>query len=102
MSAEAQVVWSKGTGYFPITTEAYDLPEMKQHLADNPEFETAIKQLHESNGATGALLGVFPEARACIEENIEKMLSNQITADQAVQDSAATINKALERYNKTK
>lgn len=102
VSAEAQVEWSKSTGYFPITTEAYDLPAMKEHLAANPEFETAINQLHEMGNSTGALLGVFPEARACIEENIEKMLNGECTSDEAVQNAAATINKALDRYNKTK
>lgn len=102
VSPESQVEWSKSTGYFPITSKAYDLPEMAEHLKANPEFETAIKQLHEIGNSTGALLGVFPEARACIEENIEKMLNGECTSDEAVQNAAATINKALERYNKTK
>lgn len=102
ISPEAQVTWSQATGYFPITKEAYDLPEMTAHLEAHPEFKTAIDQLHESNGSTGALLAVFPEARACIEENIEKLLNHEMTAQEAVSSSAATINKAIERYNKTK
>lgn len=102
ISAEAQVEWSKATGYFPITKEAYELPSMNEHLEANPEFKTAIDQLHDSTGSTGALLAVFPEARACIEENIEKLLNHEQTPEEAVAKSAATINKAIERYNKTK
>lgn len=101
VSAEAQVAWSKATGYFPITKLAYELPEMAEHLAAHPEFNTAINQLHESTGATGAVLSVFPEARASIEENIEKMLNGEATPEEALQNSAATINKAVERYNKS-
>lgn len=102
ISAESQVKWSKATGYFPITTKAYDLPEMTAHLEAQPEFKTAIDQLHDSKGSTGALLAVFPEARACIEENIEKLLNHELTPEEAVNASAQTINKAIERYNKTK
>ncbi|WP_410495575.1 ABC transporter substrate-binding protein [Cellulosilyticum sp. ST5] len=102
VSPEAQVEWSKATGYFPITTEAYNLPAMEEHLNEKPQFKTAIDQLHASTGSTGALLAVFPEARACIEENLEKLLNNEISAEQAVENSAGTINKAIEKYNKTK
>jgi sn-glycerol 3-phosphate transport system substrate-binding protein len=102
VSSEQQVFWAKATGYFPITKKAYDLPAMTDHLAKNPEFKTAIDQLHASVGSKGALLAVFPEARACVEENIEKMLAGQQTPEQAVAASAKTINKSIERYNKTK
>lgn len=100
VSPESQVEWAKATGYFSITTEAYDLPEMVEHLEKNPEFKTAIDQLRDSKESSGALLGVFPEARASIEENIEKVLNNEITAEQAVENAAKTINSALDKYNK--
>ena len=102
VSPEVQVQWAKATGYFPITTESYALPAMAEHLEAAPQFKTAIDQLHASTGSEGALLAVFPEARACIEENLEKVLNNEITPEEAITNSATTINKALERYNKTK
>jgi sn-glycerol 3-phosphate transport system substrate-binding protein len=101
VSKDSQVQWSKATGYFPITTEAYDLDEMKTHLEKNPEFKTAIEQLHASKDSSGALLGVFPEARASIEENIEKLLNGDIDSKKALENSANTINSAIEKYNKT-
>lgn len=87
--------------YFSVSTDAYELPEMVEYLEANPEFKTAIEQLRENNNKSGAVLGVFPEARAAIEENIEKVLNNEITAQNAVDNMAKTINSALEKYNKS-
>ncbi len=60
-----------------------------------------IKQLREENNSSGAILGIFPEARASIEENIEKVLNNEITSKEAVKNMSKTINSALEKYNKS-
>ncbi len=100
VSPEVQVYWHEMTGYFPITTKAYDLDEMKSHLAEKPQFQTAIDQLHASPvEAHGALLGVFTEARGIIESNWEDMLSGNITPEEAVSESASSINDAIEMYN---
>lgn len=101
VSAESQVKWAQATGYFSVSTEAYELPEMNEYLDANPQFKTAIEQLREDNNKSGAVLGVFPEARASIEENIEKVLNNEITSEEAVENMAKTINSALEKYNKS-
>lgn len=76
VSSESQVKWAQATGYFSVSTEAYELPEMVEYLDANPQFKTAIEQLREDNNNSGAVLGVFPEARAAIEENIEKVLNS--------------------------
>ncbi|MGL5416201.1 MAG: ABC transporter substrate-binding protein [Clostridium sp.] len=101
VSSEVQVKWAKATGYFSVTKEAYDLPEMTKHLEEYPEFKTAINQLREKNNSSGALMGVFPEARATIEENLEKVLSNELSVDDAVKKATETINTALEKYGKS-
>ena len=100
ISAESQAKWAKATVYFPVTKDAYELEEMTDNLKNNPEFQTAIDQLREENNDSGAVLGVFPEARASIEENIEKVLNNESTTDEAVKNIANTINSALDKYNK--
>lgn len=100
VAPEQQVYWNKQTGYFPVTTAAYELEEMQQHLKEKPQFQTAIDQLHASPvGARGALLGVFTEARATVEANIEEMLSGALTPEQAVAKSAESINSSIEKYN---
>lgn len=100
ISPKSQAEWAKSTGYFSVTTEAYNLEEMNDYLEKNPEFKTAINQLREDNNSSGALLGVFSEARASIEENIEKLLNNEIEAKEAVDNAAKTINNALDKYNR--
>jgi len=101
VSPEQQVYWNGQTGYFPVTTKAYDLPEMKDHLAKTPQFKTAIDQLHASPvESKGALLGVFPEARQTIETNIEAVLQGKSTPEAAIDASEKSINSAIEKYNK--
>ncbi|OON91882.1 MAG: ABC transporter substrate-binding protein [Epulopiscium sp. Nele67-Bin002] len=99
ISPEVQAEWAKATGYFPVSLGAYELATMQDHLEQYPAFQTAIDQLRDSNGSTGALLAVFSEARATIEENIEKVLNNTLTPEEAVSDAAKVINNAIERYN---
>lgn len=98
---EQQVYWNEQTGYFPVTKKAYDLQEMKDHLAKTPQFQTAINQLHDSPvESRGALLGVFPEARQTNETNIEAVLQGKLTPEEAVEASEKSINSAIEKYNK--
>lgn len=100
VSPESQAKWAQATGYFSVTKDAYEIPSMVEHLNNNPEFQTAIDQLREANNQSGALLGVLTEARATIEENIEKVLNNELTSEKAVETIAKTINTALDKYNK--
>ena len=101
VAPEQQVYWNEQTGYFPVTTKAYDLPEMKDHLAKTPQFKTAIDQLHASPvESKGALLGVFPEARQTIETNIEAVLQGKSTPEEAIDASEKSINSAIDKYNK--
>ncbi len=101
VSPEQQLYWHQNTGYFPITTKTYELEGMKEHLKKLPQFQTAIDQLHSSKvESRGALLGVFPEARQIVETQVEALLQNTITPQQAVDKAAADINSALEKYNK--
>jgi sn-glycerol 3-phosphate transport system substrate-binding protein len=104
VSPEQQATWSKTTGYFPVNKKAYDLDVMKKHLETAPQFKTAIDQLHNTkvNEATrGGLIGVFPEARATIETEIENMLQNKQTPEQAIENAAKKVNDAITNYNKT-
>ena len=77
---------------------------MKTHLKANPNFQTAVDQLHQTPtnyNTQGACIGVFSEARSTIETNIEKMLQNKQTPEDTVKTAATTINSAIDNYNKT-
>ena len=100
VSPESQAYWNAQTGYFPVTTAAQDEPVFKENIAQYPQFQTAIDQLHDSSPEyVGALLSVFSEARATVESEIESLLNGQATVDEAVTNMADTINESIEEYN---
>lgn len=100
VSPDEQAYWATQTGYFPVTKKAYDVQMMKDNLKKKPQFQTAIDQLHASpKTAKGALMSVFPEARQTVESNIEQMLQNKQSPEQAVKNSADSINSTIQKYN---
>ncbi len=97
-----QAFWHIKTGYFPVTTAAYDDDELKKYDAKYPQFKIAIEQLHNTpiNRSTqGGLLGVFTQARQEIENAIEHVLAGQASSQDALQKAADTVNDAVARYN---
>ncbi|MDD5370169.1 MAG: ABC transporter substrate-binding protein, partial [Anaerolineaceae bacterium] len=77
-SPAEQAYWWTMSGYFPIRKAAYNEQLAKDWAAKYPQFTTAIDQLHQTpiNTVTrGALIGVFPSARATIETAIEEILA---------------------------
>lgn len=100
VSPSEQAYWSTQTGYFPVTKKAYDIQSLKDNLKKNPQFQTAIDQLHASPiTARGALLAVFPQARQTIQNEIQKMLQNSETPEQAIKNAASSINSDIKSYN---
>ena len=102
MDKAAEVYETSGLrgAYFPVTTAAHDEQVFKDNIAKYPQFQTAIDQLHDSAPEyAGALLSVFPEARAIVETEIENMLNGKESAEDAVSKMASDMNKSIEDYN---
>ena len=100
ISPESQAYWTAQTGYFPVTVAAQEEETFKQNVAEYPQFQTAIDQLHDSAPEyAGALLSVFPEARAIVESEIESLLNGNEDVDAAVKNMTESINGAIEEYN---
>lgn len=100
VSPESQAYWNAQTGYFPITTAAHEEQVFLDNIAQYPQFQTAIDQLHDSAPEyAGALMSIFPEARQTVEANIENMLNGSATPEEAVAAMAEAINASLEDYN---
>lgn len=100
VSAESQAYWNAQTGYFPVTTDAHEEQVFKDNIAKYPQFQTAIDQLHDSSPKyVGALLSVFPEARATVESQIESLLNGDQNVEETVSSMAEAINKSIEEYN---
>ena len=100
ISPESQAYWNAQTGYFPVTVAAQEEETFKQNVAEYPQFQTAIDQLHDSAPEyAGALLSVFPEARAIVESEIESLLNGNEDVDAAVKNMTESIDGAIEEYN---
>ena len=100
ISPESQAYWNAQTGYFPIVTAAQDEQVFKDNIAQYPQFQTALDQLHDSAPEyAGALLSVFPESRQIVETQIEGMLNGNVTPEEAVENMASEINETIEDYN---
>lgn len=103
-SPEVQAQWSVNTGYFPITTAAYDQQVLKDNMEKYPQFKTAVEQLHASAQTTatqGAVMGVFPEARQIVEASIEAVLNGQQQPKEALDQAAQQITDKIAQYNQT-
>ena len=99
---EAQANWSMSTGYFAINPAAYETPDMKAFLEENPNFLTDINQLKDTpvNGYTaGVLSGVATESRTLFNEAMEKTYNGTYTPQQAIDFLAESVNSAIENYN---
>ena len=100
ISPESQAYWNAQTGYFPVTVAAQEEETFKQNVEEYPQFQTAINQLHDpAPEYAGALLSVFPEARAIVESEIESLLNGNEDVDAAVKNMTESINGAIEEYN---
>ncbi len=100
ISPESQAYWNAQTGYFPVTTAAAEEQLYKDNMAEYPQFQTAIDQLHDSAPQyAGALLSVFPESRAIVETEIEEMINDQQTPEEAVAAITEQMNDTIETYN---
>ena len=83
-----------------MTTAAQEEPVFKENVEKYPQFQTAIDQLHDSSPEyVGALLSVFPEARATVESEIENLLNGNADVEKTVKNMADAINKSIEEYN---
>ena len=101
---DVQAKWSMGTGYFAINEKAYETEDMKAYLKENPNFETAINQLKDSPvncNTAGVLSGVQTEARLTFNEIMPQVYDGKLTTQDAVDQLAASVNKAIENYNES-
>lgn len=102
ISPEVQAYWNAQSGYFPITVATHDLPAFQENIAQYPQFQTAIDQLHETKPEyVGSLLSVFPEARQLVQTYTEKLIQGEMDLDTTVKELAEKINSAIEIYNLT-
>ena len=103
-SPKVQAEWQAGTGYYPVVKKAYDEAASKEWAGKYPQFLTAVDQIRtapQNTATSGAVLGVFPEARRRVQKAIEEVLLGRSGTKEALDAAATELTAALEKYNKS-
>src|SRR5215472_3219886 len=103
-SPAVQSQWQSDTGYYAIRKAAYNEAPSKEWAGKYPQFLTAVDEIRQApaNRMTqGAVIGVFPEARARVQKAIESVLLGQETSSQALNAAAEEITASIDKYNKS-
>ena len=101
--AEVQADWHEFTGYLPITLAAYDLKKKQGFYDQNPQMETALKQMtlnKPTSNSRGLRFGNFVQMRAIMYDTLEAVFSGKETAQQGLDDAADKGNKLLRKFEK--
>lgn len=95
-SPEKSGWWSRATGYFAPNKAAYDLPEMKEFMAKNPDAKIAIEQLTYAKPwfATYKTVAV----RKAIEDELQAVVSGKKTPKEALVTAQKNADEILRPY----
>lgn len=93
--------WSRFTGYFAPRKQAYDLPEMKEYLANDANAKVALNQLQYANPWYATYETVI--VRKAIENQMAALLTDEkLTPVQAAATAQKEADEILAPYvNKT-
>jgi sn-glycerol 3-phosphate transport system substrate-binding protein len=88
--------WSRFTGYFAPRKAAYDLPEMKQFLADHPDAKIALDQLQYAVPWFDTFNTVA--VRKTMEDQVQAVLSGKVAPADAVAAAQKAADELLRPY----
>jgi len=103
-SNDMQEYWHKGSGYFPITIDAYESLKSKGYYTENPLQEVGITQLNRAiptKISRGLRLGYFVQIRNIINEELEQVWNGKKSPQEALDNAAARSNEQLKTFEKT-
>ena len=99
---QTQAYWHVNTGYFPVTTKAYEESLVKPgEISSIPDGGGSTASNDRQPGNAGRCHGRVPEARQLTETAIEEVLNGQKTPQEALDKAAQEISSKIETYNKT-
>ena len=88
--------WSRFTGYFAPNKAAYDLPEMKQFLAEHPDAKVALDQLAHAVPWFDTFQVVA--VRKAMEDQIQAILSGKVKPAEAAANAQKAADALLAPY----
>ena len=102
--SDMQELWHMETGYFPITTKAYESLKANGFFEANPYQEVGIKQLNRrvpNKNSRGIRLGYFVQIRNILDEEMELIWNGSKTPKQAMADAKRRGDEKLREFEKT-
>ncbi len=95
-SAETLGGWSRFTGYFAPRKSSYDLPEMKDFIAKNPDAKVALDQLPYAKPwfATYQTVAV----RKALEDEMQAVLNGKKKAPEAIKEAQHNADALMKPY----
>jgi sn-glycerol 3-phosphate transport system substrate-binding protein len=100
---EEDAWWHQVTGYVPLTTAAYEKSRAEGFYQRNPGADAAIIQLNRAQptpNSQGFRLGGMVEIRNIIQEELEKALQGQQTAQAALEAANRRANVVLRNFER--
>jgi sn-glycerol 3-phosphate transport system substrate-binding protein len=100
---EVQADWHQFTGYLPITTAAYEYTQKQGFYKENPDMETALKQMtlnKPTSNSRGLRFGNFVQMRAIMYDTLEAIFAGDKTAQAGLDDATAKGNRLLRKFQK--
>jgi sn-glycerol 3-phosphate transport system substrate-binding protein len=101
---EVAAKWSMDTGYVPVTTAAFEIIKKSGYYDKNPGADIAYLQMtrtEPTDNSKGLRLGNMPEIRNIMQEELEKALQGQQTAQQALDAAVERGNVVLRNFERT-
>jgi sn-glycerol 3-phosphate transport system substrate-binding protein len=95
--------WHMDTGYLPITFGGYERAQALGYYKQNPGADIPYKQMTRSEmtkNSMGLRLGNMPEIRNVIQEELEKALQGQQSAQQAMDSAVSRGNVILRNFER--
>jgi len=100
-SPAVQADWHQFTGYLPITLDAYHLTRGQGFYEQNPEMETALKQMtlnKPTENSRGLRFGNYVQVRDINYGELEAIFAGKKNAKQGLDDAVAAGNKLLRKF----
>jgi sn-glycerol 3-phosphate transport system substrate-binding protein len=100
-SVEIQKQWHKGTGYVPITKEAYEELVAEGYYEENPTYEIAVKQLLRGTPGDNnrvPRIGNFENVRMALEAELQKVYAGEQDVQTALDNGVRRGDEILRRF----
>lgn len=101
---EVQADWHEGTGYLPITEEAYELAAERGLYEETPALETAILQMtraEPTDNSKGVRFGNYGEVRTINYQELEAVFEGDKTPEEALDAAVDRGNDILREFQRS-